>query len=335
MDASFVRQLPKAELHLHIEGTLEPEMMLELAERNGVQLPFKSIDEARAAYEFDNLQSFLDIYYQGAQVLQTERDFAELLTAYLERAHDDGVRHAEIFFDPQTHTVRGIPFSIFMGGFARARADALDRLGLTTELIMCFLRHLDAPDAMATLEDSLPFRDAIIGVGLDSAEIGNPPDKFDEVFARARALGFRVTAHAGEEAGADFITGALDVLGAERIDHGVRCEDDPELVSTLAAAGVALTMCPLSNVKLKVFGDLRDHNLKRLLDAGVRVTINSDDPAYFGGYIGENYLASAEALGLTQQDLVQIARNSIDASFASVERRAQLTEELDSFVANY
>ncbi|MDH3729527.1 MAG: adenosine deaminase [Acidimicrobiia bacterium] len=333
MNEPFARGLPKAEIHLHIEGTLEPEMMVALAERNGVSLSFDSVEEARAAYEFDDLQAFLDIYYTGAEVLQTEGDFAELMTAYLERAYADGVRHAEMFFDPQTHTGRGVQFPTFMAGFATARADAAERLGMSTELIMCFLRHLDASDAMATLDAAMPYRDAIIGVGLDSSEIGNPPEKFEEVFARARAEGLRITAHAGEEAGPDFIMGALEALGAERIDHGVRSEDDPGLVARLASDGIALTMCPLSNVKLRVFDKLTDHNLKRLLEAGVRVTINSDDPAYFGGYIGDNYLATAEALDLGEEHLIQIARNSIEASFASDERRAELIDELNRFVA--
>ncbi len=331
---AFARGLPKAEIHLHVEGTLEPEMMVALAERNGVSLPFDTVDEARAAYQFDNLQDFLDIFYQGAEVLQTEGDFAELMTAYLERASADGVRHTEMFFDPQTHTGRGVQFPTFMAGFATARADAEERLGMSTELIMCFLRHLDASDAMATLEAALPYREALIGVGLDSSEIGNPPEKFEEVFARARAEGWRITAHAGEEAGPDFITGALDTLGAERIDHGVRSEDDPALVARLAADGVPLTMCPLSNVKLRVFDKLADHNLKRLLEAGVRVTINSDDPAYFGGYIGDNYVATAEALDLSEEHLIQMARNSIEASFVSDERRAELIDELNRFVAD-
>jgi adenosine deaminase len=334
MDESFARGLPKAELHLHIEGTLEPEMMFALAERNGVSLSFDSVEEVRAAYEFDDLQSFLDIYYQGAEVLQTEGDFADLMTAYLERANADGVRHAEMFFDPQTHTGRGISFKTFMTGFAIARADAAERFGMTTELIMCFLRHLNPSDGMRTLEAALPFKDAIIGIGLDSSEIGNPPHKFTEVFARGRAEGWRVTAHAGEEGGPEFITGALDDLGAERIDHGVRCEDDPQLVADLARNGTALTMCPLSNVKLRVFDELADHNLRRLLEAGVRVTINSDDPAYFGGYIGDNYTATAQALDLSEEQLVQIARNSIEASFVSDERRAELIEELDRYLAN-
>ena len=334
MNEPFARGLPKAEIHLHIEGTLEPEMMVALAERNGVSLSFDSVEEARAAYEFDDLQAFLDIYYTGAEVLQTEGDFAELMTAYLERAYADGVRHAEMFFDPQTHTGRGVQFPTFMAGFATARADAAERLGMSTELIMCFLRHLDASDAMATLDAAMPYRDAIIGVGLDSSEIGNPPEKFEEVFARARAEGLRITAHAGEEAGPDFIMGALEALGAERIDHGVRSEDDPGLVARLASDGIALTMCPLSNVKLRVFDKLTDHNLKRLLEAGVRVTINSDDPAYFGGYIGDNYLATAEALDLGEEHLIQIARNSIEASFASDERRAELIDELNRFVSD-
>lgn len=257
------------------------------------------------------------------------------MTAYLERAHADGVRHAEMFFDPQTHTGRGISFKTFMTGFAIARADAAARLGMSTGLIMCFLRHLDAADAMGTLQAALPFRDDIIAVGLDSSEVGNPPEKFTEVFARARAEGWRVTAHAGEEGGPEFITGALDLLEAERIDHGVRCADDPQLVADLARDGVPLTMCPLSNVKLRVFDELTDHNLRQLLEAGVRVTINSDDPAYFGGYIGDNYVATAAALDLSEEQLIQIARNSIEASFVSAARRDELIDELNAFVAEH
>ncbi len=333
-DTDFIRALPKAELHLHIEGTLEPEMMFALAERNGVALPFSTVDEVRDAYEFDNLQSFLDIYYQGADVLRTTRDFAELASAYFDRAHADGVRHAEIFFDPQTHTARGIPFATFMAGFAEARADAWARLGMSSELIMCFLRHLDEGEAMATLEAALPHTDEIIAVGLDSSEVGNPPERFTRVFARARQLGFRVVAHAGEEGGPEYIRGALDALQAERIDHGVRSTDDAGLVDDLVASGTALTMCPLSNVKLRVFDTLEDHNLRWLHEAGVRVTINSDDPSYFGGYIGDNYVETARALGLSRAQLAEIARNSFEASFLSDTRRTELLDELDRFVAS-
>jgi adenosine deaminase len=329
---TFVRGLPKAELHLHIEGTLEPEMLFELAERNGVDLPFATVDEVRAAYEFTDLQSFLDIYYQGAAVLVTERDFADLMTAYLERANADGVRHAEIFFDPQTHTERGIAFPVFMDGFAVAQRDAEERFGITSSLILCILRHLPADAALETLEAARPYLDRLVGVGLDSGEVGNPPERFAEVFEAAGDLGLRRVAHAGEEGPPAYIRSALDVLGAERIDHGVRAEDDEGLLARLATEAIPLTMCPLSNVKLRVFDSLGDHNLKRLLDRGIKVTINSDDPAYFGGYIGDNYVAIAEALDLSRDDLAQLARNSIEATFLPNGRRAALLVELEDYL---
>ncbi|GMQ98952.1 MAG: adenosine deaminase [Acidimicrobiia bacterium] len=326
--ASFVRSLPKAELHVHIEGTLEPELMFSLAKRNDIKIPFTSIDEIRAAYKFTDLQSFLDIYYQGAEVLVTEQDFYDLMIAYLERASDDGVRRAEIFFDAQTHTQRGIGFDVFMSGFTRAIEDAATWWGISAGLIMCFLRHLPAGDAIDTWEASEPFRADLVGVGLDSSEIGNPPDPFGEPFALARAAGLRTVAHAGEEGPPSFITGALDILKAERIDHGVRSEDDPRVVKRLIADQVPMTMCPLSNVKLNVFATLEDHSLKRLLDQGVKVTVNSDDPSYFGGYVLDNYVAIAEALKLTRDDLVKLARNSIEASFLSDDDKSDLLEEL-------
>ncbi|NNC92314.1 MAG: adenosine deaminase [Acidimicrobiia bacterium] len=329
---AFVRGLPKAELHLHIEGTLEPELMFAFADRNGIELPYGSVDDLRAAYEFADLQSFLDIYYQGAAVLVTEQDFADLMLAYLERAHADGVRHAEIFFDPQTHTERGVGFPVFMAGFAAAQRDAEERLGITSLLIMCFLRHLPAEAAADTLEAAEPYLDRLVGVGLDSGEVGNPPEPFAEVYEAARDHGLRAVAHAGEEGPAAYIRGALDVLGVERIDHGVRVEDDDELVERLVRQSIPLTMCPLSNVKLRVFDDMADHNLKRLLQRGVRVTINSDDPAYFGGYVGDNYLAVAEALDLSRADLAQLARNSLEAAFLPNGRRAELLAELEAFV---
>ena len=326
---SFIRKLPKAELHLHIEGTLEPDLMFELARRNGVELPYASVDEVREAYEFTDLQSFLDIYYRGAAVLVTEQDFYDLMAAYLARAHADGVRRAEIFFDPQTHTERGVAFDVFMGGFLRAIDDARQETGISGALIMCFLRHLSSDDAMDTWRQAQPHIDRILGVGLDSSEVGIPPELFAEPFAAARAAGLHVVAHGGEEGPAEYVSGALDALGAERIDHGVRSEDDPAVVDRLVAEGVPLTMCPLSNLKLKVFDRLEDHNLKRLLDRGVRVTINSDDPAYFGGYVLDNYVAIAEALDLTDDDLITLARNSIEASFLSDPEQAALLEELD------
>ena len=331
--ASFVRSLPKAELHLHIEGTLEPEMMFELAARNGIDLPFATVDEVRAAYEFSDLQTFLDIYYQGAAVLVTEEDFYDLMVAYLGRAARDGVRRAEIFFDPQTHTERGIEFPVFMHGFKRAITYAADRWGISAALIMSFLRHLPGDAALGTWHEAEPFLDDIIGVGLDSAEVGNPPEWFFEAYALARAAGLHAVAHAGEEGPPSYITGALDTLHAERIDHGVRCEEDPALVERLISQRIPLTMCPLSNVKLRVFDRLEDHNLKRLLDRGVRVTINSDDPAYFGGYVLDNYVNAAEALDLSRDDLVTLARNSIEATFLPDEHKRALLDELDAVAA--
>lgn len=319
--------LPKAELHVHIEGTLEPEMMFELARRNDVALRFDSVDQVRAAYEFTDLQSFLDIYYEGAQVLQTEQDFYDLAWAYLQRAAADGVRRAEIFFDPQTHTDRGVAFATVINGLHHATRDAVD-LGVSADLIMCFLRHLSPEAAMETLETSLEFREKFIGVGLDSSERGRPPELFTEVYRRARSEGLHLVAHAGEEGPPDYVWQALDVLGVERIDHGVRAEEDPELVDRLVRDQIPLTVCPLSNVKLRVFDRLEDHNLKRLLDRGLKVTINSDDPAYFGGYIAENYRATSAALGLTDAEMVQIARNSLEAAFLDEAAKTRLVSEL-------
>jgi adenosine deaminase len=327
---ALIRQIPKAELHLHIEGTLEPELMMELASRNGVELPYADVDAIRSAYDFSNLQSFLDIYYAGAQVLQTEQDFYDLTRAYLERASRDNVRHVEIFFDPQTHTERGIPFGTVVGGISRALQAGESDLGITYRLIMCFLRHLSAGDAMATLELALPYRDRIHAVGLDSSEVGHPPSKFAAVFERAESEGFLAVAHAGEEGPPAYIREALDLLHARRIDHGVRCLEDPALVRRLVDEQVPLTVCPLSNVKLRVFDRLEDHNLKRLLGAGICATINSDDPAYFGGYIGENFLRTQQALGLTPEDIRTLARNSFTASFLSSTEKQRYLDELDS-----
>lgn len=313
--AEYIRGLPKAELHLHIEGTLEPELLFELADKHGVRLPYASVEALRAAYQFADLQSFLDIYYAGADCLRDEADFYALTFAYLRKIYAQGVVHTEIFFDPQTHTVRGVPFAVIMAGIGQALADAQSQFGLSHRLILCFLRHLEAADALQTLEQALPWRQAITAVGLDSSERGHPPAKFAAVFARARELGLRAVAHAGEEGPPEYIRQALDLLGVSRIDHGVRCEEDPELVERLRREAVPLTVCPLSNVKLKVFPRIEDHNLKRLLDRGLCVTVNSDDPAYFGGYVLENYLAVQQGLGLSRQDLVQLARNSIRASF--------------------
>jgi len=325
----FIRKLPKAELHVHIEGSLEPEMMMALAERNDISIPFSSVREIRDAYDFRDLQSFLDIYYDGASVLRTEQDFYDLAWVYLEHAAADGVKRAEIFFDPQTHTSRGIAFSTVVSGLRRAVDDARD-LGVSAALIMSFLRHLSPEEAMQTLDEGLRFRSSLIGVGLDSSERGHPPELFEEVFARARREGLHVVAHAGEEGPPEYIRQALDILGVERIDHGVRIDEDPELVRRVISERVPLTVCPLSNVKLRVFDKLEHHNLKRLLDAGAMVTINSDDPAYFGGYIADNYEATADALGLTRGEIVTIARNSIDAAFLTPAEREHLLADLDA-----
>jgi len=325
----FVRALPKAELHLHIEGTLEPELMFELARRNGVRLRFGGVDELRAAYEFSDLQSFLDIYYAGAGVLLTERDFHDLTRAYLQRAAAQGVRHAEIFFDPQTHTDRGIPLEAVCGGIEAAALEAGPGLGVSVKLIPCFLRHLSPEAAMRALDELLDLGGRIAGVGLDSSELGHPPSKFVEVFRRARAAGLRVVAHAGEEGPAEYIRQALDLLKAERIDHGVRCLEDPGLVRRLKEERIPLTVCPLSNVKLKVFDALERHSLKRLLDEGLCVCVNSDDPAYFGGYVSDNLLAVQRALALGEADLRGLARNSFEASFLPPEEKRRWMAEVD------
>jgi len=325
----FVRALPKAELHLHIEGTLEPELMLALGERNGVHVPYGDADEARAAYRFSGLRSFLNLYYRGMEVLRREGDFYELTAAYLRRAHGDGARHVEVFFDPQSHVVRGVPFDEVVGGVSAALADGERELGLSSRLIMCFLRDESPTSAREVLRQALRHRDLIAGVGLDSAEVGHPPRDFAAIFAEARAAGFVTVAHAGEEGPAEYVVEALDVLGVRRIDHGVHAIDDPALVARLRADRVTLTMCPLSNLRLRVVDDLADHPLARLLRAGVPVTVNSDDPAYFGGYLVDNYLAAAAALRLERADLVALARNSLTGSLLPDGRRAALLAELD------
>ena len=312
---SFIRRIPKAELHLHIEGTLEPEMMFELARKHRLALPYASVEQLRQAYSFSNLQSFLDIYYQGADVLRDEDDFHALTSAYVRRAHADGVVHAEIFFDPQTHTARGVPFATVIGGIHSALEEARRALGITHRLILCFLRHLSAQEAMTTLEQALPHVGAITAVGLDSSEAGHPPSKFAEVFARARSEGLLTVAHAGEEGPPEYVSEALDLLQVKRVDHGVRSAEDPALLARLVRDRVPLTVCPLSNVRLRVFDRMEDHNLKRLLRQGLCVTVNSDDPAYFGGYVAENYLAAFRALVLSRADIVQLASNSFEASF--------------------
>ena len=330
----LIRAIPKAELHLHIEGTLEPEMVFDLAHRHGIALRYPTVEALREAYRFSDLQSFLDVYYAGAEVLRDESDFHALTAAYLRRAHADGVVHVEIFFDPQTHTARGVPFEAVIGGIRSALLQAQEKLGITHRLILCFLRHLSADDAMETLQQALAHADAITAVGLDSSEIGHPPSKFAAVFDRARAEGFLTVAHAGEEGPPAYIYEALDILGVARIDHGVRSEQDPDLVARLARERMPLTVCPLSNVKLRVFDRMEDHNLKRLLERGLCVTVNSDDPAYFGGYVAENYLAVSRALRLSRSEVAQLAANSIEASFLARADKDRWLRKIASFAGN-
>lgn len=330
--AQLAAALPKAELHIHIEGSLEPELIFALAQRNGVKLPYASVEALRQAYAFTDLQSFLDIYYAGASVLLHEADFFDMAWAYLQRAHADHVVHAEIFFDPQTHTARGVDIGVVIAGLKRACDKAQAEFGLTSALILCFLRHLSEEDAFATLEAALPHRAHFIGVGLDSSEVGHPPSKFSRVFARCRELGLRIVAHAGEEGPPPYIWEALDDLKAERIDHGVRSLDDPALVAELARRRTPLTVCPLSNLKLCVVNDLRDHPMKRLLDAGLCATVNSDDPAYFGGYLNANFVQTVEALNLSRDDVITLARNSFEASFIDAATRAKHLARLEALV---
>jgi len=331
--AAFVRGLPKAELHLHIEGSLEPEQMFEFARRNGVALPFASVEEVRAAYAFSNLQDFLDIYYQGAQVLLKEADFHDLAMAYFRRIAADGARHAEIFFDPQTHTDRGVPFETVAKGLFSAMDEAEQTLGVTSKLILCFLRHLTEEAAFETLEQAKPWLDRIAGVGLDSSEVGHPPSKFARVFAAARKLGLKVVAHAGEEGPPDYVYEALDLLEVDRIDHGNRSLEDDALTERLVRQGMTLTVCPLSNLKLCVVDDLKSHPLKRMLDLGLRATVNSDDPAYFGGYLAQNWIETAQALALTREELVVLAKNSFTGSFLAPDEIAAHLAEIDAYVA--
>jgi adenosine deaminase len=331
---ALLRTAPKAELHIHVEGSLEPELIFALAARHGVALPYPDVAALRAAYAFTDLQSFLDLYYAGAGVLRQEADFFELAWAYFERAAADAVVHAELFFDPQTHTARGVDIGAVIRGLHHACRRAHAELGLSASLILCFLRHLSEDDALATLEAALPYRHHFVGVGLDSSERGNPPEKFARVFARARELGLHRVAHAGEEGPAAYIAGALDVLGAERIDHGVRCVEDPALVARLAAQRVPLTVCPLSNVRLRVFDSLEQHNLPALLAAGLCVSVNSDDPAYFGGYLNDNLIATFEALPqLDARAAYALLRNSFEASFVSAEQRGHWIARLDAAFA--
>jgi adenosine deaminase len=331
-DADFIRGLPKAELHLHIEGSLEPEQMFEFARRNKVTLPFASVEEVREAYAFSNLQDFLDIYYQGAAVLMTEQDFHDLAMAYFRRVAADGARHVEMFFDPQTHTDRGLPFSVAIDGLLSGMAEAQNTLGVSSKLIMCFLRHLDEAAAFATLKAATPYLGQIAAVGLDSSEVGHPPSKFARVYQAARAQGLKLVAHAGEEGPPEYVWEALDVLGVDRIDHGNRCLEDPALITRLAASGMTLTVCPLSNLKLCVVDDLKAHPLKRMLDLGLHATVNSDDPAYFGGYLGENWRQTAEALALSRQDLVTLAKNSFTGSFLTPAEVAPHLAAIDAYV---
>jgi adenine deaminase len=329
--AGFIRGLPKAELHLHIEGSLEPEQMFAFARRNRIELPFRSVDEIRAAYQFTRLQDFLDIYYAGAQVLQTEEDFRDLALAYFRRVRQDGVVHAEIFFDPQTHTDRGIPFGVVAEGLLAAMHQAEREIGLTSKLILCFLRHLDEESAFATLQQAEPYLDRLAGVGLDSSELGHPPAKFTRVFAAASARGLRRVAHAGEEGPPAYIYEALDLLHVDRLDHGNRALEDPTLVGRLVAADMTLTVCPLSNQKLCVTPDLARHPLKRMLNLGLRATVNSDDPAYFGGYVGANYEALIDTIGLDRDDAILLARNSFTGSFLDEAAKARHLAAIDAY----
>ena len=324
----LLRAMPKAELHIHIEGSLEPELIFELAKRNGVKLPYASVEALRAAYAFTNLQSFLDIYYAGASVLLHEQDFYDMAWAYLQRAKADNVVHAEIFFDPQTHTDRGVPMATVIHGLHRACVDAQTQLGVSAQLILCFLRHLSEEAALQTFNDALPFKDKFIGVGLDSSEVGHPPEKFKNVFALAKAHGLHLVAHAGEEGPPAYMWSALDVLHVERIDHGVQAVHDAALMQRLAKDRTPLTVCPLSNQKLCVFPDLKQHNIGQLLDAGLCVTINSDDPAYFGGYMNDNFVQTFQATGLTAQHAYVLARNSFEASFVPEAQRQKWLHEL-------
>jgi len=332
---AFIHGIPKAELHIHIEGALEPELMVQIAEKNGIRLPFESVADIRRAYDFKDLQSFLNIYYQGAQILLDEADFYQLTWSYLQKAAEQNVRHTEIFFDPQVHTSRGIGFETVLQGIHQALADARLHLDLSSKLIMCFLRHLSVTEAMETLIKALPFKDWITAVGLDSSEWGFPPEKFIPVFDQARRMGFKAVAHAGEEGPAEYIWQALKLLKVERIDHGVRCVEDASLVEYLVKQEIPLTVCPLSNVKLGVFDDMPQHNLKHMLDLGLFVTVNSDDPAYFGGYIEENFRALHEAFGLDYQDIYKLVRNSFQASFLNPAEKKKYLDELNEFRCSF
>ncbi|MBP9787997.1 MAG: adenosine deaminase [Acinetobacter sp.] len=324
----LIRALPKAELHVHIEGTFEPELMFAIAQRNQIQIPYQSVEEVKQAYNFHNLQSFLDIYYAGANVLVYEQDFYDLAWAYFEKCAEDRVVHTEMFFDPQTHTERGVTFATVLAGLKRACNDAQEKLGISSQLIMCFLRHLSEEKAFETLEQALPFKDDIIAIGLDSSEVGHPPSKFERVFAKAREAGFLIVAHAGEEGPPAYIWEALDVLKVNRIDHGVRSEEDEQLMARLIAEKMPLTVCPLSNLKLCVVNDMGEHNIRRLLQKGVHVTVNSDDPSYFGGYMNDNFIAIQQALDLSNDELKQLAIHSFEASFISDDEKQKWIAEV-------
>ena len=334
MNREFIEKLPKVELHCHIEGSLEPEMLFHLAQRNNVSIPFDSVEQVKQAYQFTQLQDFLDIYYQGMNVLQTEQDFYDLTMAYLERIHQDNVRHTEIFFDPQGHTSRGIKFETVLNGIRSALDDGEEKFGITFEIIMCFLRHLSEEDARKTLEQAATYKDQIIGIGLDSSELGNPPEKFENVFREARQQGYLCVAHAGEEGPPAYVWDTLSLLKVDRVDHGNSSLKDSALVAELRSKAMPLTVCPLSNLKLCVVDDLTNHPLKTMLDAGLCATVNSDDPAYFGGYMNDNYLQTAEALGLSKEHIITLAKNSIAASFANDKRKQQLYAELDVYISD-
>ncbi|MBC9228091.1 adenosine deaminase [bacterium SPL81] len=324
----LIRALPKAELHVHIEGTFEPELMFAIAQRNQIQIPYQSVEEVKQAYNFHNLQSFLDIYYAGANVLVHEQDFYDLAWAYFEKCAEDKVVHTEMFFDPQTHTERGVAFATVLDGLKRACKDAKEKLGISSQLIMCFLRHLSEEKAFETLAQALPYKDDIIAIGLDSSEVGHPPAKFERVFAKAREAGFLIVAHAGEEGPPEYIWEALDLLKVNRIDHGVRSEEDQQLMTRLIAEKMPLTVCPLSNLKLCVVNDMAEHNIRRLLQKGVHVTVNSDDPSYFGGYMNDNFIAIQKALDLSNDELKLLAINSFEASFISEEEKQKWIDEV-------
>lgn len=331
---TFIHNIPKAELHIHIEGSLEPELMFDKAKKNNIKIPFTSINQLNEAYNFSNLQSFLDVYYEGVHVLVDEGDFYDLTWNYLKKIFPQNVRHIEIFFDPQAHTSRGIPFETVVTGIHKALVDGQKHFKLSSRLIMCFLRDFDIDNSFKILEQAIPFKEWIVGVGLDSAEVGNPPEKFTRLFQKAIKEGFKTVAHAGEEAGPEYIWQAIEKLGVLRIDHGVRCMEDEALVETLIKKQIPLTVCPLSNIKLNIFNSMKEHNLKLMLDRGLCVTINSDDPAYFGGYITENFLASQKALNLSKNDIYELAKNSFKAAFLNLTEKQSFLKEVEDFMAN-